>query len=162
MYSYGPPHMAKQKQDDQLELTYSSYVRTQDVTLKTCQRRWMIGRSGERESGISMLVARHDDDDDFSPCKSLVSNRNIRSKITVYKLLLKRKTRNNIIVNKLLVLNRNTSYNITIYKLLTLRIVTWSYNYLQMIISYLKPYKCWQKNKTKGNVVLNQQNSTTN
>ena len=34
MYSYGPPHMAKQKQDDQLELTYSSYVRTQDVTLR--------------------------------------------------------------------------------------------------------------------------------
>ena len=64
MYSYGPPHMAKQKQDDQLELTYSSYVRTQDVTLKTCQRRWMIGRSGERGSGISVLAARHDDDDD--------------------------------------------------------------------------------------------------
>ena len=64
MYSYGPPHMAGQKQDDQLELTYSSYVRTQDVTLKTCQRRWIIGRSGERGSGISVLAARHDDDDD--------------------------------------------------------------------------------------------------
>ena len=46
------------------EFTYSSYVRTQDVTLKTCRRRWMIGRSGERESGISVLAARHDDDDD--------------------------------------------------------------------------------------------------
>ena len=34
MYSYGPPHMAKQKQDDQLEHTYSSYVRIQDVVLK--------------------------------------------------------------------------------------------------------------------------------
>ena len=64
MYSYGPQHMAKQKQDDQLELTYSSYVKTQDVTLKTCRRRWMIGRSGERGSGISVLAARHDDDDD--------------------------------------------------------------------------------------------------
>ena len=32
--------------------------------LKTCQRRWMIGRSDKRGSGISMLVARHDDDDD--------------------------------------------------------------------------------------------------
>ncbi len=40
----------------------SSYVKTQDVTLKTCQRRWMIGRSGERGSGISVLAARHDDD----------------------------------------------------------------------------------------------------
>ena len=63
MYSYGPPHMAKQKQDDQLEVTYSSYVKTQDVTLKTCRRRWTIGRSGERGSGISVLAARHDDDD---------------------------------------------------------------------------------------------------
>ena len=34
------------------------------VALKTCQRRWMIGRSGERESWMSVLAARHDDDDD--------------------------------------------------------------------------------------------------
>ena len=26
IYSYGPPHMAKQKQDNKLEHTYSSYV----------------------------------------------------------------------------------------------------------------------------------------
>ena len=32
--------------------------------LKTCRRRWMIGRNGERGSGISALAARHDDDDD--------------------------------------------------------------------------------------------------
>ena len=64
MYSCGPPHMAKQKQDDQLEHTYSSYVRIRDVALKTCQKRWMIGRSGERGSGISVLAARHDDEDD--------------------------------------------------------------------------------------------------
>ena len=62
--SCGPPHMDVQKQDDQHELTYSNYVRTQDVTLKTCRRRWMIGRRGERGSGISVLAARHDDDDD--------------------------------------------------------------------------------------------------
>ena len=32
---------------------------------RTCiQRRWTIGRSGERGSGISVPVARHDDDDD--------------------------------------------------------------------------------------------------
>ena len=58
------PHMAKQKQDDLLEHTYSSYVRIRDVALKTCLRRWTIGRSGERGSGISVLAARHDDDDD--------------------------------------------------------------------------------------------------
>ena len=36
MYSYGPPYMAGQKQDDQLEHTFSSYVRIRDVVLKTC------------------------------------------------------------------------------------------------------------------------------
>ena len=36
-YSYGPPYMAEQKQDDQLEHTYSSYVRIRDVALNTCQ-----------------------------------------------------------------------------------------------------------------------------
>ena len=39
------------------------YVRIRDVALKTSQKRWMIGRSGERGSGISVLAARHDDDD---------------------------------------------------------------------------------------------------
>ena len=70
MYFYGLPHMAKQKQDDQLEHTYSSYVRIRDVALKTCQRRGTIGRSGERGSGISVLAARHDDDDEYTwdPC----------------------------------------------------------------------------------------------
>ena len=53
--------MANQKQDDQLENTYSSYVMIRDVILKTCQRRWMIGRCREKGSGISVLAARHDD-----------------------------------------------------------------------------------------------------
>ena len=56
--------MAVQKQDDQHEHTFSSYVRILDVVLKTCLGRWTIGRSGERGSGISVLPARHDDDDD--------------------------------------------------------------------------------------------------
>ena len=64
MHSYGPPHMAVQKQDDQHEHTFSNYVRIQDVVQKTCQRRWTIGKSGERGSVISVLPARHDDDDD--------------------------------------------------------------------------------------------------
>ena len=64
MYSYGSPHMAAQKQDDQLERTFSSYVRIQVVVLKTYLGRWTIGRSGERGSGISVLPARYDDDDD--------------------------------------------------------------------------------------------------
>ena len=64
MHSFGPLHRAEQKQDDQLEHTYSSYLRIRDVALKTCQGLSIIGRSGERGSGISVLAARHDDDDD--------------------------------------------------------------------------------------------------
>ena len=60
MYSYGPPHKAEQKQNGQLEHTYCSSVRIRDVALKSYQKRWTIGRSGERGSGISMLAARHD------------------------------------------------------------------------------------------------------
>ena len=64
MCSYGPPHIAEQRQDDQLEHTYSSYGRIRDVALKTCRKRCMIGRSSKKGSGISVLAARHDDDDD--------------------------------------------------------------------------------------------------
>ena len=52
MCSCGPPHMANQKQDDQLEHSYSSYVMIRDVTPKTCRRRWMTGRRGERVRDI--------------------------------------------------------------------------------------------------------------
>ena len=55
--------MARQKRDDQLEHTSSSYVRIWDVALKTYQRRWTIEMVREG-SGISVLAARHDDDDD--------------------------------------------------------------------------------------------------
>ena len=44
---------------------FSSYVRIQVVVLKTYLGRWTIGRSGERGSGISVLPARYDDDDDI-------------------------------------------------------------------------------------------------
>ena len=57
------PHMAVQKQDGQLEHIYSISVRIRDIALKTCQRRWTIGRSGERGPGISVQAAWHDDDE---------------------------------------------------------------------------------------------------
>ena len=57
------PTYGRQNQDDQHEHTYGSYVRIRDIALKTCQRRWTIGRSGERGSGISVLAAWHDDDE---------------------------------------------------------------------------------------------------
>ena len=78
--------MDVQKQDDQHELTYSNYVRTQDVTQKTCRRRWMIGRSGERGSGISVLAVRHDDDDD-DDVRLLFENptqNSIRDEVSLY------------------------------------------------------------------------------
>ena len=56
MYSYGPLHKAKQKQGDQLKPTYSSSVRIQGVAMRTCWKRWTIGRGGERGSGISVLM----------------------------------------------------------------------------------------------------------
>ena len=59
------PHMAKQKQGDQLEPTYGSSVRIRGVALRTCQKWWTIGRSSETGSRASVLVAKQDDDDDF-------------------------------------------------------------------------------------------------
>ena len=44
------------------------YVRIRDVVQKTCLRRWTIGKSGKRGSGISVLPARHDDDDNDEQC----------------------------------------------------------------------------------------------
>ena len=57
--------MAKQKQGDQLEPTYSSSVRIRGVALTTCRKRCTIGRGGERGSRISVLMTRHHDDDDL-------------------------------------------------------------------------------------------------
>ena len=48
---YGPPHMAVQKQDDQHEHTFSSYVRIRDVVMKTCLGWWMIGKVAREGQG---------------------------------------------------------------------------------------------------------------
>ena len=74
--------MAAQKQDDQHERTFSSYVRIQDVVLKTYLGRWTIGRSGERGSGISVLPARYDDDD-FNFPNGIIDNTRIHIYLTV-------------------------------------------------------------------------------
>ena len=50
MYSYGPPYMAEQKQDDQLESIYSRSMRILDVAPRTCQKRWTIEGRVARES----------------------------------------------------------------------------------------------------------------
>ena len=59
------PHIWPDKSRTTSLNIYSSYVRIRDVALKTYQRRWMIGRSCERGSWISVLPSRHDDDDDW-------------------------------------------------------------------------------------------------
>ena len=53
----------EQNQGDQLEPTYSSSVRIRGVAMRTCRKRWTIGRGGERGSGISVLMARQEDDE---------------------------------------------------------------------------------------------------
>ena len=56
MYSCEPLYRDEQRQDVQLEHTYSSSVMILDVAQKTCQGQWMIGRGGERGSEISVLM----------------------------------------------------------------------------------------------------------
>ena len=58
-YSCEPLYM-----DEQLGCTYSSSVPIRGVVLKTCRKQWTIEKCGENGSEISMLMARHDDDDD--------------------------------------------------------------------------------------------------
>ena len=60
MYSCESHHMDEQKQDAQLEPTYSSSVPILDVASRTSQKQWTIERGGERGSEISV---RHDDDE---------------------------------------------------------------------------------------------------
>ena len=53
-----------QRQDDQLEPTYNSFVLIRDVASRTSRKQLTIGRGGERGSGISVLIAQCDDDDE--------------------------------------------------------------------------------------------------
>ena len=67
--------MDEQRQDDEFEPMYRSSVPIWDVALKTCRKQWTIGKGCERGSRISVLAARHDDNDDDG------GNRSGRSKI---------------------------------------------------------------------------------
>ena len=53
--------MDEQKRDDQLEPTYNSSVPIPDIDLKTCRKQGRIEMGGEKGSGISEMMARHDD-----------------------------------------------------------------------------------------------------
>ena len=56
--------MDEQRQDNQQECTYNSSVLILDVALKTYWVQWTIEKGGKKWSGRSMLMVRHDDDDD--------------------------------------------------------------------------------------------------
>ena len=56
MYFYRPLHTDEQRQDDQLEPTYSGCVPIRDIVMKTCRQRWTIGSGDERGSGISVQM----------------------------------------------------------------------------------------------------------
>ena len=55
--------MDDQRQDVPFEPIYSCSVPIRDVALRIRRKQWTIWRCGERGSGISVLRARHDDDD---------------------------------------------------------------------------------------------------
>ena len=55
------PSHNEQRQDVQFEPTYNSSVPIRDVAQRIYRKQWTIGRCAERGSGISVLIARHDD-----------------------------------------------------------------------------------------------------
>ena len=61
--------MDEQRQDDQLEPTYSS-----SVLIWECSPEDLIEKGGERGSEISILMARYDDDDDL---KHIITGKNL-------------------------------------------------------------------------------------
>ena len=67
--------MDEQKQDDHPEPTYNSSVPIRDVASTTCWKQQTIGRRGVRGSGISVLMAQHDDDDN----KKVFTNSSMRA-----------------------------------------------------------------------------------
>ena len=84
MYSYGLLHMAEQKQGDQLEPTYSSSVRIRGVALRTWRKRWTFGRGSDGGSGISVLMARPDDNDIGMLSKRIIGIRLCGNQIAAY------------------------------------------------------------------------------
>ena len=66
MYSCGPLHMDKQRQDDQLEPIYNCSVPIQDIALKTFREQWMIETGGEKGSGRYVLAVQHYDGNEKS------------------------------------------------------------------------------------------------
>ena len=75
--------MDEQRQEEQLEPIYSSYVRIPDVALNTYRERWVIESCGERGSVKSVVAAPHYDDD---ACTEALPLNNKRNLIYYYKI----------------------------------------------------------------------------
>ena len=61
-FVYGPLHVDVSLFADIQELIYITAVQTQDVVLRICRERRIIGTNGERATGKSLLSVRLDDD----------------------------------------------------------------------------------------------------
>ena len=66
--------MVEQRQDDQFDSIYNSFVTRHDIALTTSREQWTIETGGERASGRSVLAAWHDDDDDDDDKADLALN----------------------------------------------------------------------------------------
>ena len=118
--------MDEQRQDDPLEPENNSSVRIQDVALKTSRERWTIETGGGRGSGRSVLVARHDDDDDYTwnhltvykPVKLRLKIDLVSYPARAEGLVIKvnRVQTNEGSYSESLVLNSNTWNHLTVYK----------------------------------------------
>ena len=88
--------------------------------LKTCLGRWTIGRSGERGSGISVLPARYDDDDDFSIFEVIFFQNKDRFTVLIYPLFYNDFRKKRFVFYNL---NFNLFYSMTLS--LTLKYIRW-------------------------------------
>ena len=118
--------MTVEKQDDQHEHTFSSYVRIRDVVQKTYQGRWTIGRSCKRGSGISVLPALYDDDDDDD--------------IYIYFLLLGKKASKYSSIN-----SKTRTYEDIIHLIWTsvIRIILWKLNLMSWYVEPVSLRQNW-------------------
>ena len=64
MYTYEPPHMAEQKQDEQLGTYIQQLCEDTGCSPRHLPEPMNDRECDERVSGISVLAARHDEEDD--------------------------------------------------------------------------------------------------
>ena len=116
MYSCGPLHMDEQRQDDQLEPICSGSVPILNVALKTCRKQLTIEKGGKWGSGISVLMAQHNDDD------FLVDSFSFPCYFLLYCFFLLSFIRLSLFYSLSVCLSVCLSLNLSIYPILSLRV----------------------------------------